>query len=179
MPVRTRFDWGSLSPRRLLMAVAVIIGLCPMPSVAVEPADTVVAIARFTVWPDEVDYGLSFRMCLRDDDPAIASFLSLRGTLIHGRPLSLHSVEPGAFGSEACQVAFFSSGLAEPSDIQSISLRPVLTVSAQPGFVKAGGIVEITDPHAEDRLLVSNVTLGRHPLRLRAPLLEVAGRVIE
>ncbi|MEM6913002.1 MAG: YfiR family protein [Pseudomonadota bacterium] len=179
MSAPVRFAWGILSSRRLLMAIAAVVGLGPSCIQAAEPADTVVAIARFTVWPDEIDYGLSFRMCLRDDDPAIAAFLSLSGTLIHGRPLSLHSVDPTAFGSESCQVAFFSPGLVDPVVLQSISLHPVLTVSAQPGFAEAGGIVEITNPRAEDRLLVSNATLGRHPLRLRAPLLEVAGRVGE
>ncbi|MEM9286242.1 MAG: YfiR family protein [Pseudomonadota bacterium] len=179
MLVPIRIDRGREPLRCLLGALAAMLGLSPGVAAATEPADTVIAIARFTVWPDDIDYGLSFRMCLRHDDPAIASFLDHRGTMIQGRPMSLHSVKPSRFGVEPCHAAFFSSGLADRAIIQKIGRRSVLTVSAQPGFARAGGVVEIADPDAEDRLVVSDATLGRHPLQLRAPLLEVAGRVAE
>ncbi len=179
MVLSIRFGRGPGPLRRLLGAAAVSACLCTVAASAADPADTVIAIARFTEWPDDVEYGLSFRMCLRNDDPAIASFLRRRGLEIQGRPMSLHSIDPSRFAAEPCHAAFFSPGLADEAIIKVITLRPVLTVSAQPGFAKAGGVVEITSPDAEDRLLVSDETLQRHVLKLRAPLLEVAGRVAE
>ena len=175
MLVRLRIGTGHALLRRL-RAAAALCCLYPTAALAADPADTLISVARFTVWPDDIDYGLSFRVCLRNDDPAIVSFLRRKGTLIQGRPMSLHSVGPAAFGNAACHAAFFSAGLADRAIIDMIGLRPVLTISAQPGFAIDGGLVEVADPQAPDPLLVHDGTLGRHPLRLRAPLLEVAGR---
>ncbi|MEO1658568.1 MAG: YfiR family protein [Pseudomonadota bacterium] len=179
MPARFHTERRRAPLRRLLGALAASLGVGAGMALAAEPADTVIAIARFTVWPDDVEYGLSFRICLRHDDPAIASFLDRRGTSIQGRPISLHSVKPAQFGEEPCHAAYFSAGLADRAIIEKISLRPVLTVSPQKGFAVSGGVVEVADPDADDRLLVSDATLARSPLRLRAPLLEVAGRAGE
>lgn len=139
--------------------------------------ELVLKLARFGTWPSDGAPGLSFRICLRDDDPAFGEFLRLKGREVGGRPVTLHGISPRAFGRRPCHVAYFSNGLADATIIEALRDQPVLTVSTQPGFARSGGLVELSSASGETVLLIRRETVIGHPLTLSAQLLDMASEV--
>lgn len=139
----------------------------------------IVNIARFTTWPAGTDYGLSFRVCLRDDDPAFGQFLDIRDQSVGGRPISLHAIPPTALGKRPCHLVYFSRGLADPVIIGALKGKPTLTVSPQPGFAKAGGVIELDMSKGRPTLIISKKTVMAHRLTVSAQLLDLAEEVPE
>ncbi|MEM9811007.1 MAG: YfiR family protein [Pseudomonadota bacterium] len=134
-------------------------------------------VARFTSWPTDLDYGLSFRICLRDDDPAFSEFAALEGSEIQGLPVTVHSIPPQSFGRRPCHAAYFSVGYASDDIMKALRRSPTLTISQQEHFALSGGVIEIVHRGRERALRVNSDVVAHHPLRLRAPLREVAEEV--
>lgn len=139
----------------------------------------VIDIARFTEWPDDAAEGLSFRLCLRDDDPAIGTFLAAEGRTVKGRPITVHSIAPTAFTRRPCHAAFFSRGYGNEDVIGQLGRLPVLTVSNDPGFAARGGLIELADVGAAVTFLIDEQTVVRHPLSISAQVLDMAREVPE
>ncbi len=138
------------------------------------PARSVMAVSRFVKWPEAADSGLTFRLCLRDDDPALGAFLGLRGETISGRPVSIHPLSPGAFAVRPCHVAYFSDGLASPAILRTLADKPVLTMSPEGGFAERGGDVEIVA--GTGGFAINDERLREQGLRVSAQLLKLSGR---
>lgn len=137
-------------------------------------ADTVADIAAFVRWPDSAAYGLSFRLCLRDDDPALGQFMRKRGAKLHGKPITIHSLRPGDFGQRPCHLVYFSEGFASPTILERLRHRPVLTVSPQPGFTLRGGLVELNRETGRLVLVIDRAAVVGHPLTFSAQLLAIS-----
>ena len=88
-------------------------------------ASVVADIAAFVRWPETATYGLSFRLCLRDDDPAFGQFVVSRGMTVQGKPLTVHSLSPEEFGRSPCHMAYFSSGYADEAILRRLRHEPV------------------------------------------------------
>jgi len=139
-----------------------------------DASSVLIKIARFASWPDNQDFGLSFRVCLRDDDPAFARFLDLEGTMIKGKPISVHGVPPQEFSIQPCHAIYFSTGLATDMVLSQLDQLPILTISPEEGFAERGGLVEFAQRGGRTVLIVDRHTALTHPLQLSAPLMQIA-----
>ncbi|MCQ8183936.1 YfiR family protein [Parvularcula maris] len=137
-------------------------------------ARMLVNLARFAEWPEERDYGSTFRICLRDDDPAITAFSSVAGQEVRGLTVSLHTLAPSAMGSRPCHAVYFSAGLADKEAVASLGHEPVLTVSPSSGFTAMGGMIELQTGGITPTIVVSADVIRDHPLRISAQLLSMA-----
>ena len=137
-------------------------------------AAVVADIAAFVRWPEDADYGLSFRLCLRDDDPAFGQFVVHRGMTVQGKPLTVHSLSPDEFGRRPCHMAYFSSGYADEVILQRLRHQPVLTISPQRGFASRGGLVELNRETGRLVLIMDRAALVGHPLAFSAQLLALS-----
>jgi hypothetical protein len=137
-------------------------------------ARMLVNLARFAEWPPGRDYGATFRICIRDDDPVAAAFTAMAGQQVRGLTVTLHMLAPGAMTSRPCHAVYFSEGFADEEALAALSREPVLTVSPQPGFAARGGVVELRHVEGAPRLTVSAQTIADHPLKISAQLLSMA-----
>lgn len=161
----------------LAASAAATVTLASTPSLALAERDdalSVMQLAGFVRWPTEFLSGLSFRVCLRDDDPAFASFMSQRGSLAYGKPLTIHALDPSEFNTKPCHLAFFSDGYAETSIIEQLRDRPTLTVSPQRGFALRGGLIELSEKDGRTILIVDRDRVTDHTLGFSAQLLAIS-----
>lgn len=162
------------------MAVVIALALAAMmpgQAFAQSFADTVFDIARFSTWPTNRGEGLSFRICLRDDDPAFGEFMALRGKSVHGRPVSLHALQPSEVGTQPCHVMYFSAGLATGEGFARLQDQAVLTVSPQQDFARAGGLVEIGRQDGKPTFMVDRKTVRDHSIQISSQMLALAREV--
>ncbi|GGY45698.1 YfiR family protein [Parvularcula lutaonensis] len=164
---------------RMVLALCAALAATSSARAQTEHPSHIVNIARFTTWPEDADYGLSFRICLRDDDPAFGRFLEVRGQTVGGRPITLHAVPPEALGKRPCHLVYFSRGLADPVVLGALKGKPTLTVSPQPGFAKIGGVIEMAYREGRPELIISKKTVVSHQLTVSAQLLDLAEEVPE
>lgn len=163
---------------RLRIVLALVCLLGPWTAaLAQNDASTVIDLARFASWPDSAEHGLTFRICLRDDDPAFGKFMGLKGTEIGGRPVTLHSVEPSSIGARPCHILYFSAGLASQDMLAVLQKQAVLTVSPQADFARDGGLVELNREDGSLSILIDRETVVTHPLQINAQLLDIANEV--
>lgn len=139
-----------------------------------DATDIVVKVARFASWPSDAEFGLSFRVCLRDDDPAYGRFLDLEGVMLKGKPVSIHGIPPENFSIEPCHAVYFSTGLATDLVLSQLDELPILTISPEEGFAERGGLVEFARQGDRTVLIVDRDTALTHPLQLSAPLMQIA-----
>ncbi|NNU15618.1 YfiR family protein [Parvularcula sp. ZS-1/3] len=139
-----------------------------------DPGSVVLKIARFTTWPASAEFGQTFRICLRDDDPAFGRFVSLEEKTVGQKPVSLHAVPPSLLIARPCHLVYFSNGFADPQTVAGLKLRPVLTISPQPGFAMLGGVVEIGQTPGRFSIVIDRQTVIDHPLTVSAQLLAMA-----
>jgi hypothetical protein len=145
----------------------------------IDPVAAVIDVSRFTSWPEGAELGLSFRICVRDDDPAIAKLLKAERQTVKGRPISVHTVPPQRMALYPCHATYFSDGYASGSVMAGLADKAVLTISPQSGFARSGGIVEVQDHQGQMHLVIDKARARTHSLRLSAPLLEIAGEPSE
>jgi len=159
-------------------ALAVLASSWPLSATSSDDAanqvDAVTRLAGFVRWPDAEQLGLSFRLCLRDDDPAVGAFITRRGNKVSGKPLTIHALAPDEFGSRPCHLAYFSDGLANPVLIGRLRNQPTLTVSPQTGFANRGGLVEMSNNAGRLTLIIDRATAANHPLHVSAQLLAIS-----
>lgn len=165
------------SSRRTVLLTA--IGLCLSLGAAAAPerkgnAAAVADVAAFVTWPAAADYGLSFRLCLRDDDPAIGEFLRVRDATVQGKPLTVHSMPPEEFGRRPCHIAYFSPGYVDRTILKRLKHQPTLTISPERGFASKGGLVELNREGGRLVLVVDRAALPSHPLAFSAQLLAIS-----
>lgn len=168
---------GRPDGRRAVFVTA--LGLWLSLGAAAEPerkgnASAVADVAAFVRWPDTADYGLSFRLCLRDDDPAFGEFMRERDATVQGKPLTVHSMQPAQFGRMPCHIAYFSPGYADPVILKRLSNQPTLTVSPERGFATHGGLVELNRDGGRLVLVMDRAALPSHPLAFSAQLLAIS-----
>lgn len=136
--------------------------------------EAVTRLAGFVRWPNDEELGLSFRLCIRDDDPLVGEFIEKRGHTVGGKPMTIHALSPDEFGKRPCHMAYFSEGLASQVIIGRLRNQPTLTVSPQRGFANRGGMVEMSRESGRLSLIIDRATAANHPLHVSAQLLAIS-----
>lgn len=154
-----------------------LVGLILPAAAADIAASTTLNLARFTTWPEEATYGQTFRLCLRDDDPALRAFIETEGETVKGRPVSLHAVPASSLAVRPCHAVYFSPGYADEAVVTALKARPVLTVSSEEGFAGKGGLVELRRRGDEVTIVIDRAVVIDHPLTISAQLLDMAEEV--
>jgi hypothetical protein len=148
-----------------------------------EKAELVLEIARYVDWPPggRTDATAPFVVGVLGDDPLRAELgRRLAGQRIHGRPVqvrlftNLDEVEP-------CPVLFVGREKARllPVILDFLGGASVLTVGEPEDFLELGGIVRLVDGPDRVAFEINLDGAERRRLRLSAPLLQHAQRVLE
>ncbi|MEM1381481.1 MAG: YfiR family protein [Pseudomonadota bacterium] len=170
-PARYLFSKSCAIPAAMMLSSLFIGGVADAQRAG---AQSVADIAAFVQWPDAAEYGLSFRLCLRDDDPAFGQFMSQPDMTIQGKPLTVHAIAPEAFGERPCHLAYFSPGYADAAIIERLKRKPVLTISPENGFAARGGLVELNNDGGRTVLVMDRAAILSHPLAFKAQLLAIS-----
>jgi hypothetical protein len=140
----------------------------------IDPATAVADVSRYASWPEEAELGLSFRICVRDDDPAISALLKAESKSVNGRQISVHTVPPERLALYPCHATYFSEGYATGAVLRDLADKAVLTISPQEGFATSGGLVELREDAGRMRIIIDKGRMRGHSLGISAPLLDLA-----
>ena len=134
---------------------------------------------KFVEWPPA-----AFRLpdspiaiCIIGDDP----FGSDLDRLVEGEAVDGHRIVVSRFAhlpeAQACQVAFFSKSAPIAEELPMGAASPVLTVGERAGFLKSGGVIELSVEDRRVRFSVSQKAAETNGLKVSSRLLNVAKTV--
>ncbi len=133
--------------------------------------------ARFTDWPaDALPSATTVTACVVADRAVGAALArAVSGQLLDGRPVVVAVLEPSD-PLPVCHLVYVS-GLARSRMAEIVSeLRdmPVLTVSDDGAFIKAGGIIQVVIENGRLRFRINSRSAKRARLQLSSRLLALA-----
>lgn len=135
---------------------------------------------KFVTWPSDAEQGAApFDLCILGDDSFGETLNSMiAGETHHGRKLVVRRL-PSAATATNCQILFI--GQPEESrltkDLNALQKKPVLTVSAIPGFLEHGGMIQFILQNRKVRFAVNLTAAEQAGLQLSSELLKVAVHV--
>lgn len=133
--------------------------------------------AKFTEWPKEtwVSDNSPLIFCVVGTDELADELGQLGGKPIHGRSVIVRRLN-GEQISERCNVLYVADLPEERLDslIRSIGDRPILTVSQQAKFVKAGGVIQLYREDGRIRFIVNLAAARSAGLTISSRLLRLA-----
>jgi hypothetical protein len=109
--------------------------------------------AKFTRWPADAwsSDRRSLRICSIGNDELSNALVRLHGRTLRDHPVIIEeSKEPTNLDN--CHVLYLASSLQQEmlEIVDSIRTKPILTISEQPRFANAGGMIEFY--HIDDRI---------------------------
>ena len=133
--------------------------------------------AKFTRWPEKSGEaeGNSLKMCTVGNDELVDALVQLGGKVIKGRPVTILSIDetqcPGC-----CHLLYIANSERERRMdlISSVRGEPVLTISETPGFVNAGGIIELYHEQGRVRFIINLAAARSAGLEFSSRLLNLA-----
>lgn len=132
---------------------------------------------KFVEWPDDVfQENGPLRLCILGADPFGGSLDGIvRGETVNGRPLAIERHRELADLS-ACHLLFVSrSERARLREIfEAVDGDSVLTVGDSPGFLAAGGMIELTLEGSKVRFAIDQAKAERSRLKISSKLLRLA-----
>lgn len=150
----------------------------PQINVALKAA-TVVKFFKYTDWPNGRHATESeLRLCVAQAPSLRDAFKTIEGERIAGktiRVLELRTQDPEDLG---CRALFL--GRLDWRLLRDMTRRqvPVLTVSDQKGFARAGGMIELLTYRSRLAFIVNIQALRQAGLRMESPVLELAHQVL-
>jgi hypothetical protein len=179
-----------IGPRRIrrvstfLLALSVSLFCSAQTGGVVTPSDVEAAylynFAKFVTWPSDAGQDPApFDLCILGEDSFGETLSSMIATETHqGRKLAVRRL-PSAATAGNCQILFIGqseeSRLA--SDLNALQKKPILTVSALPGFLEHGGMIQFLLQNRKVRFAVNLTAAGQAGLQLSSELLKVAVHV--
>jgi hypothetical protein len=173
---------------RAMLALGLITGMIPWQTDcrATSDADRAKAIylkkiLNFVEWPSGPGTPHApFRVCVAADyQIAFPLAEELRGIKVNGRTVDVQLVRKEE-GLKNCQLLFIGS--PEPKLrarlLESVKDTQMLTVGDDPGFLEAGGILELTATGNTMQFAVNLTAAKRAGLKIDARLLSLAQRVL-
>jgi hypothetical protein len=132
---------------------------------------------KFVEWPDDVfpENG-PLRLCIVGADPFGASLENIvRGEAVNGRPLTIDRNRQ-LTDLSACHLLFVSrSERGRLREIfEAVHGDSVLTVGDSPGFLAAGGMIELTLEGSKVRFAIDREKAERSRLKISSKLLRLA-----
>ena len=139
-------------------------------------------LVKFARWPRAAfDHDESpFRLCVLGDDPFGLALASIDGKRVNDRRLQTTIIADTA-EARRCHMVFVSA--SEQAQIKpllaAIGTQPILTIADQPGFARAGGMINLKTVDNRSRFDVNIGAAKRAGLELSAKLLRLATTVIK
>ena len=135
---------------------------------------------KFIDWPGESVRSLTFQICVLGQNPFGSELTQLTdGKVIEGHPVQVLIVTNYHL-VRSCQVVFISA--SEDAHLKQILSglrgRSVLTVGDSPGFVDAGGMIELLVEDERMRFEVNLHAANEARLKISAKLLSLAKAVL-
>lgn len=183
VPVLMRF----IGKRRLAQALFLLTALVchgqpataqDMPTEQSVRAAMVFNFLKFTEFPPEgIANAQRIRLCIAVGDPLQAEALSaLSGRKVWGRELIVARL---AGRDDDCQALYVDSRQRWNAAEEQSVFRHMLTISAYPGFVRDGGMIEITMQEGSPRFDINLAEGRRAGFHFSAQLLRLARHVHE
>jgi hypothetical protein len=165
-------------------AAAVVAVLAPLAARDVSPeyrlkAAVISKFPQFVEWPPtawgDAD---SLTLCVTQPNPFGATLDEITaGERIQGRRAVVREIA-AVDRSQGCHLLFVSGpGPLPPGTVADRVRQPMLTVSDRPGFLDAGGMVELKLVDGRVRFDINAEAAERVGLRISAQLLRLAGEV--
>ena len=132
--------------------------------------------AKFTRWPEgsaEVaDTPLT--LCIAGDDELAGALGHLAGKIVKGRPLVVQDSK--ASPARHCQMLYVAASeqKRQVDLVRPLHRLPILTVSQLPGFVGAGGMVELFREEGRIRFIINLAATRAAGLEISPNLLNLA-----
>lgn len=132
---------------------------------------------KFVVWPAPTEpASQTFNICLLGRDEFGKTFDAMvADELVQGRSIAVKRPVSSA-GVDACNILYIgrSEGSRLARDLENVKDRPILTVSALPGFLDHGGMIQFLERENKVRFAVNVTAATRARLALSSELLKVA-----
>jgi hypothetical protein len=176
LPLRTLAGWLALCA---LWSAAGGSGAQTLSEDAVK-AGFVFNFLRFTQWPSARDAPPQpLRICTTAARALDGQMALLQGRVLGDRVIEFRS-QVGPSDWRSCGLLFVSAGDADrvQTGLQGLAQWPVLTVSDQPGFTQAGGMIGLRTEGGRVRFDVNLATAQRAGLAFNAQMLTLAGQVL-
>jgi hypothetical protein len=163
-----------------IVGCIVATALAAAPAIAQAPDDAQIkarvalAIARFAETPDRSTSG-PLRLCLAVRGAPPKALLALAGEKVGAHGIEVRVGPP----FQACDVLYLHESFAEWRRLLNEPRPSALTVGDVPGFLAAGGMVELVIDSDAVRFDVNLRALREQGIRLPAPVLKLARQVRE
>jgi hypothetical protein len=151
----------------------------PVPDAA-EPDALFAAFAYnfclFTTWPTAKNDHASQPFVILVAGERLPALAVLDGRKVHRRPIAVRQLPPASDLPVACDVLICNGLAAKRRDalLAAAAKRAILTMSRDPGFCAAGGIVEFFLKDRKMRFRVSCSNMTRSGVRVQSRLLKLA-----
>jgi hypothetical protein len=135
---------------------------------------------KFTQWPPARDpHPLSLRICTTAARALDGQMALLQGRTLGERVIEVRS-QVGPDQWRSCGLLFVSAADADrvQTALSALAQVPVLTVSDQPGFAPAGGMIGLRTEGGRVRFDVNLAAAQRAGLAFNAQMLTLAGQVM-
>jgi hypothetical protein len=167
--IRTRIVWIAA----LLLAAPCAISQATRDDSAIK-ARIALAVARFAV-TDDAEGLRPMRLCLAVVGQPPGALLNLSREKVGPKVVEIQVGPP----FQGCDVLYVHASFAQWRRVLAEQHRPVLTVGDVPGFLAAGGMVELVVENDAVRFDVSLAALRGQRIRLPAQVLKLARQVRE
>jgi hypothetical protein len=176
------FVRGWLAGGLLALLAAVAAGPAHAQDVSEEAvkAGFVFNFVKFTQWPgDRESDSRTLDICTPGALPLDGQLALLQGRTIGNRRLVVRA-HVAAADWRGCHVLYLTEGDngRVESHLRSLGSAPVLTISDQPGFVQAGGMIGLRVVDSRVRFDVNLQIAQRAGLTLSSQMLKLAGQVL-
>ena len=133
---------------------------------------------QFVAWPAAaLAERKSFDICVDGSGATVAALRELTaGEVLEGRPLAIRD-DPSERSLSSCHVLYFAGQRPDRDLMARAVVLPILTVSDSPGFLDAGGIIQLNVIDRRVRFEVSLPAALRGKLTISSQLLRLAAAV--
>ncbi|CAG0980472.1 hypothetical protein RHDC4_01850 [Rhodocyclaceae bacterium] len=171
-------------PRILLLLIALLVPAAPgsAPALATETitpqavrAALIYNFIKFTDWPSTAGPA-RLRLCAATGDPAQMAAIEA----LDDRPVRGMSLIPVRFVQQLdCKVIYVDSPRLWQEVVARQASGQALTIGSYPGFVRDGGMIEISQLDGQTRFDINLHEARRAGLHLQPQLLRLARRIVE
>lgn len=168
-----------------LLALTVCLAVWPLRAQAISEeavkAGFVYNFVKFTHWTgDREGDGRPLNICTPGALPLDGQLALLHGRTVGSRTLVLRA-HVAISEWRTCQVLYLPDAEAVRTEttLRSLGSAPVLTISDQPGFVQAGGMIGLRVEDNRVRFDVNLLAAQRAGLTLSSQMLKLAGQVLQ
>ena len=139
-------------------------------------AAIILNFARYTQWPAPPAAGTPLTLCVLGNGFLKEVFASIHGKEVNGRPLRVrHAAAPE--GISPCDILFVPRDFDRRTLtdlLRRLRRSPVLTIGESPGFIAAGGMINLFQRDNRIRFEVNPGAVQDHGLMISSRLLKLA-----